>query len=179
MINTTQNNYIDADMFFSQATIGILVTDSTNTILMANPFLLNQLGYTKEEVTGRPVEMLLPQSDDTPAALRKDGSHFPVVLNRGEHSTPQGVLTIIHVIEAPNTKAPLPARQQKRPAITDGPLQSTRSLLNNLWTNAGAMVIVTNKDGYIKWFNPAAERILGYKASEVIDVCTPLMLHDQ
>ena len=179
MINTTQNNYIDADMFFSQATIGILVTDSTNTILMANPFLLNQLGYTKEEVTGRPVEMLLPQSDDTPAALRKDGSHFPVVLNRSEHSTPQGVLTIIHVIEAPNTKAPLSARQQKRPAITDGPLQSTRSLLNNLWTNAGAMVIVTNKDGYIKWFNPAAERILGYKASEVIDICTPLMLHDQ
>ena len=165
-------------MLFSQAAIGILVADNSKMILMANPFLLNLLDYTNEEITGRPVDMLLQGGEETAAALRKDGSHLPVMVSHSEHNTPQGVLTIIHVMETSAANTPSP-RQQKRSAITDGSLQSTRSLLNNLWTNAGAMVIVTNKDGYIKWFNPAAERILGYKASELIDVCTPLMLHDQ
>ncbi|MGO4288445.1 PAS domain-containing sensor histidine kinase [Chitinophaga sp. RAB17] len=184
MINTTQNNYIGFEVLFNHATIGILVADSNSTILMANPFLLNQFGYTKEEITGQQVNLLMPCDEKEHIALRKDGSKFPVETSHGEHTTPEGILTIIYIMDISDRKISEQTRQQldqqkKEAAIKDGTLQRMNSFLNSLWTNAGAMIIVINTDGFIKWFNPAAERILGYKASEVIDVCTPLMLHDQ
>jgi PAS domain S-box-containing protein len=45
--------------------------------------------------------------------------------------------------------------------------------------NVGLIVISTDKDGLIKSFNPFAEKILGYEASEVIGKYTPLIFHDQ
>lgn len=184
MINTNQNNYIGFEVLFNHATIGILVADSHSDIVMANPFLLNQFGYTKEEITGQKVSLLLPCDEKEHIALRKNGTRFPVEISHGEHNTPEGLLTITYVIDISDRKISEQTRQQldqqkKEAAIKDGTLQRMNSFLNSLWSNAGAMIIVINPDGFIKWFNPAAERILGYKASEVIDVCTPLMLHDQ
>jgi PAS domain S-box-containing protein len=40
------------------------------------------------------------------------------------------------------------------------------------------MVIVTNEDGNITMFNPAAERALGYTAEECISKLTPTVFHD-
>jgi len=39
-------------------------------------------------------------------------------------------------------------------------------------------IISTDPDGTIRSFNAAAERMLGYRAEEVVGKCTPLILHD-
>ena len=43
---------------------------------------------------------------------------------------------------------------------------------------AGFAVIATSPDGIIRSFNGAAERLLGYSASELVDIQTPALLHD-
>lgn len=179
MINTSQNNYIGFDELFHHATIGILVADSQQRILMANPFLLNLFGYTKEEVIGRKTGHLLPEGEER-YALRKDGTRFPVTVSQGLHTTPEGTCTLIYVMEMPGRKNPEQISEQRKDLpFRDSALQRMSNSLNSLWSNAGAMIIVVNPEGYIKWFNPAAERILGYKASEVVNIHTPMMLHDK
>jgi len=44
---------------------------------------------------------------------------------------------------------------------------------------AGLAIIATTPEGIIQTFNPAAERMLGYKAEEVIDKVTPAIIHDR
>ncbi len=43
---------------------------------------------------------------------------------------------------------------------------------------AGFAVIATSPDGIIRSFNGAAERLLGYSATELVDLQTPAILHD-
>jgi len=183
MINTSQNNYIGFDALFNHATISILVADQQYRILMANPFLFNQFGYTKEELTGQLVSRLLPFNGKEQHAVRKNGSQFPVEISQAEHTTPEGILTIIYITDTTDRRnAEMTLRelsqQRKEAAVKDRSLQRMTSFLNSLWTSTGAMIIVINTDGFIRWFNPAAERTLGYKASEVVDVYTPMLLHD-
>ena len=51
---------ISFDALFKNATIGILVTDAQGKIVLANPFLLTQFGYSEEELVGQLVEKLIP-----------------------------------------------------------------------------------------------------------------------
>ncbi len=44
--------------------------------------------------------------------------------------------------------------------------------------NAAYAIIATEPDGVITVFNRAAERMLGYRASELVGLCTPAILHD-
>ncbi len=44
--------------------------------------------------------------------------------------------------------------------------------------NAAYAIIATEPDGVITVFNRAAERMLGYRASEMVGLCTPVILHD-
>jgi PAS domain S-box-containing protein len=44
--------------------------------------------------------------------------------------------------------------------------------------NAGLMIITTDKLGTIKTFNPAAEKLLQYSASDIIDKQSPAVFHD-
>ncbi|MFY0254073.1 PAS domain S-box protein [Chitinophaga sp. 30R24] len=184
MINTAENNYIGFEVLFNHATIGILVADANHIIRMANPFLLNQFGYTKEELKGQPLSLLLPYQEPEYTAVRKDGSRFPVEISEGNHHTTAGMLTITYIMDISDRKNIELTRQalhqqEKEAALKDGALQRMNSFLTSLWANAGAILMVINPDGFIRWFNPAAERILGYKASEVVDICTPLILHNK
>ncbi|MCH5377791.1 MAG: PAS domain-containing protein, partial [Planctomycetes bacterium] len=54
----------------------------------------------------------------------------------------------------------------------------TSSELKAVLDAAGTMIIATDLNGTIKIFNPAAERMLGWRAAEVVDQHTPALWHD-
>ena len=113
MARSAQNNNVSSNHFealFEYATIGILITDSNGLITAINPFALNEFGYTREELLGKKIEMLIPTRFQkqhvrnrehyakTPQsrpmgvgmdlfALRKDGTEFPVEVSLGNYHT--------------------------------------------------------------------------------------------
>ncbi len=60
----------------------------------------------------------------------------------------------------------------------DNALQRMNSFLSSIWNNADAIIIVFSPEGFIRWFNPTAERLLGYRAVDMIEIASPLLFHD-
>jgi len=62
--------------------------------------------------------------------------------------------------------------QIKETERKDKELERVNSFLNNIWNHAGAIIIVCGKDGLIQFFNPAAEKAMGYRAEEIVNLHT-------
>jgi PAS domain S-box-containing protein len=110
------------EALFNFATIGIVVTDARGNIINFNKKAEEDFGYNKEEVLGKPVEILLPQSVKTkheqyregfyqhpsPRAMgagrdlfarKKDGSVFPVEVSLSNFSIDESIFVIAFVID--------------------------------------------------------------------------------
>lgn len=108
---------IGFEALFSSASMGIIVVDEQGIIVLVNPFLLQQFGYSAEEIIGERIEKLIPKRfhhrhtqhvqhySDHPKsrpmglgmdlyAARKDGTEFPVEVSLGNYTTAQGQFTI-------------------------------------------------------------------------------------
>ncbi|ANH80839.1 hypothetical protein A8C56_07460 [Niabella ginsenosidivorans] len=128
-------------------------------------------------------------------AARKDGSEFPVEVSLGNYETDNGKYVIAFLSDISKRKEAELALQQLNEELEQKIEERTRTLtstvkqlaaliaeteakdaelnrinifLNNIWDHAEAIIYVTDRDGTIKMFNPAAERQLGYRAEEVI-----------
>ena len=55
--------------------------------------------------------------------------------------------------------------------------ENTEVLTNTIFDNVDHLLIVTDTDGVITKLNKAAERFLGYKAEELVDMLTPAVFH--
>lgn len=84
-------------------------------------------------------------------------------------------------------KATIPPNEAQRPETVrsravgkraDTQLRETLELQRAILDNAGHAIISTTPDGIITSFNPAAERMLGYAAAEVVGLQTPAIIHD-
>jgi PAS domain S-box-containing protein len=107
---------------FNFATIGMVVTDVHGVIINFNKKAEVDFGYVKEEVLGRPVEILLPQSlklkhehhreefyaHPSPRAMgagrdlfarRKNGSVFPVEVSLSNYKIDNSIFVIAFVID--------------------------------------------------------------------------------
>ena len=62
--------------------------------------------------------------------------------------------------------------------LAEQKLQDVATLQRAILDGADYMIIATTVDGIITAFNAAAERSLGYTASEVVGITTPAFLHD-
>lgn len=110
------------EALFNYATIGIVVTDAQGSIINFNRKAESDFGYTKEEVLGKPVDILLPQSlkskhehyrsgfykHPSPRAmgagrdlfgLKKDGSVFPVEVSLSNYTIENSIFVIAFVID--------------------------------------------------------------------------------
>jgi PAS domain S-box-containing protein len=138
------------------------------------------------------------------AGVKKDGSEFPVEVSLGHYKidgqsfalafinditqrkeTEQAIIQLnAHLEEKVKegsqslaiTVAQL-GSQIKETERKDAELQRVNIFLNNIWNHAGAIIFVCDTDGLLQFFNPSAEKWLGYKSDEVINKISIASFH--
>ena len=117
-----QNNVQQFVALFNYATIGIVITDKRGVIINFNKYIEIQFGYTKAEVLGKTVEVLLPRSIHSKHeahrdnfnkhpqnrimgagrdlyARKKDGTEFPVEVSLSHYSLNNEDYVIAFVVD--------------------------------------------------------------------------------
>jgi two-component system, LuxR family, sensor kinase FixL len=158
---------------------GIVVIDARGRIEMFNPAAERLFGYRESEVVGRNVTVLMPapyrDEHDWYLArylstghrriigigrevqgLRRDGTTFPLHLSVGEMSIDgeQKFTGILHDLSAR-------VRLEEQ-------LRSSEARWRAVVESAVDAIIVIDVRGRIEAFNPAAERLFGYREAEVV-----------
>lgn len=151
---------------------GIVIVDRQGKIVMVNAQTQNLFGYTREELLGSHVEMLVPLqfrdvhpfhrtqygknsllrpmgADLDLYALRKDGSEFPVEISLSPMDTEEENLVIAAVRDISERKR---AEEQFRGLLESAP---------------DAMVVV-DTEGIIQLVNSQTERLFGYDRLEIV-----------
>jgi PAS domain S-box-containing protein len=143
-----------AEQLFQLATeaspSGILLVNDQENIVLVNAHIENLFGYRRDELSGKPITVLLPEgfkNDDkgvcsgdgsvaralgTSRELfgrRRDGSEFPVEIGLSSIETPQGVLVLVTMVDISLRKAAEEEVRRRREQIE---LLSRISLLGEM-----------------------------------------------
>jgi PAS domain S-box-containing protein len=158
----------------------IFVTDPGGIIRAANPRAAELFGYTPAELTGQPIENLVPErfrgrhpshrenynahprTRQMGAAmnllgLRKDGSEFPVDIMLKPLETQTGPIVLSFIRDVTE-------QHEVQEAARRSDLQ-LRSLVEGVRDYA---IYLLDREGYITTWNPGAERIKHYSAEEIM-----------
>jgi formate hydrogenlyase transcriptional activator len=158
----------------------IFVTDAQGVIRGANPRAAELFGHTQMELTGQPIESLVParfrgrhpshrenyhahpRARQMGAAmnlfgLRKDGTEFPVDIMLKPMETPAGPVVISIVRDVSEQRAAAEALRRSD--------QQLRSIVEGIQDYA---IYLLDCDGCVVTWNPGAERIKQYTADEIL-----------
>ncbi|MFF3936981.1 PAS domain S-box protein [Streptomyces phaeofaciens] len=153
----------------------MVIVDDTGTIRLVNAQTEALFGYGREELLGHPVELLIPHRfrDQHTGhrsgyaanrqvrpmgaglelhGLRKDGTEFPVEISLSPMETTDGLLVSAAVRDVSDRKA-AEARINELAALVESSQDA---------------ILANTLDGYITYWNAAAQRLYGYTAEEVI-----------
>ena len=158
----------------------IVVTDQDGRIIGANAQLEKLFGFHRSELLDKPVEALIPERFRSahpghrktfhseprmrPMGVgvelygrRKDGSEFPVDIMLSPVETTEGraVLSVVYDISE---------KKRAQEALRKSE-QQLRSLVESVRDYA---ILLLDTEGGVSTWNPGAERIIGYKAEEII-----------
>jgi two-component system, LuxR family, sensor kinase FixL len=164
---------------FDSAVDGIIVIDARGLIKVFNRGAERLFGYSAEEVLDQNIKVLMPSPDfeqhdrylsnyletGVPRIIgtgrevrgrRKDGSTFPLHLSVGQMELDgQPAFTgILHDLS-------------QRVAIEEA-LRKSEERVRSIVESAVDAIIVIDDRGAIQAFNPSAERLFGYRISEVL-----------
>jgi len=209
------------------ASIGVIIANPQEQIILMNSFALQLFGYTMGELKGMNIEILIPSRfhekhrmhqhrfydnrKNQPRSLginlygiKKDGTEFPVEVSLGTYKTKNETYVIAFITdisirkkaeqEITKLNANLERKVKERTdelAVTISKLEqqiketeeAEKELMQLMQfqkavlDSSGAMIIATDPHGVITLFNPEAEKLLGYKAAEVIGKFDPAFLH--
>lgn len=138
------------------------------------------------------------------AGLKKNGTEFPVEVSLGHYKIDEDSFALAFINDITQRKETEQAiiqlnahleekvkegsqslaitveqlgNQIKETERKDAELERVNTFLNNIWNHAGAIIFVSDENGLIQFFNPAAEKWLGYKSSEAVDKLNVVSLH--
>jgi len=159
---------------------GVVIIDSSGTILLVNTHAEQMFGYPKNELIGKPHAMLIPEHlrkvhEEHEAGYfkepkvrpmgqlldltgrRRDGSEFPVEISLGFIETVNGVLAMAFVSD-------ITLRKQY-----ESRLRESEELFHVQIERVKNYAIFTlDTQGNVLNWNPGAERLKGYRAEEII-----------
>ncbi|MGX7743547.1 PAS domain S-box protein [Rhodopseudomonas parapalustris] len=185
----------------------VIIAKSTDgTVIDWNKAAERLFGYTAEEAIGRKaIDLIVPDhlreeerrilTDTRDGRLvtyfrtkrkKRDGRLVDVAVSvspiRGKDGSLIGIATaardITDLVAAENKIRSLNASLERQVAERTAQLKKTMTLQTAILERAAYAVVATDPDGKISLFNPAAERMLGYKSSDLIGRETPALFHD-
>ncbi|RED21282.1 PAS/PAC sensor hybrid histidine kinase [Rhodopseudomonas thermotolerans] len=191
---------------FESSNDAIIAKSIDGTVTDWNKAAERLFGYSAEEATGRPTTDLIVPDDLQDEENRifadiRDGqkvSHFrtkrtnrrgdliDVAISvspiRCEDGSLVGIATaardITELVAAEAKVRGLNAALERLVAERTAQLEKTLTLQTAILERAAYAVIATDVTGTITLFNPAAERMLGYKAEDLIGRATAMLFHD-
>lgn len=175
----TSGAYCDIESHFraivDTITDSVIVIDEHGTIQLVNPAVETLFGYSRQELFGRNISLLMPSPDRERhdhylrqycrtgvgkiigvgrevLARRKDGTVFPVYLSIGDlgQAGPQRFVGILHDLG--------PRRQ----------VEEKLTLLSNAVEQAPAGIVITDLTGHIEYVNEGFTRLTGHTAEDVL-----------
>jgi len=158
----------------------MVMSDQAGQILMVNTEAERLFGYSRAELVGQPVEMLVPERfrghhpglraaffvDPRPRpmgagrdlyGLKKDGSEFPVEIGLNPIETDNGTMVLSAIVDITERKAAdqaLRESEQRYSVLVDGVTDYA--------------IFMLDPKGIITNWNSGAERIKGYRADEIV-----------
>jgi len=161
--------------FIEAAQDPLLIVDRRGRIVLVNARAETAFGYRRDELFGKPIEMLLPerfrgQHEDSREeyfrfprlrsmgegpdlhAMRRDGTEFPVEIMLSPLETEKGTLVSAAIRD-------ITRRRQAEESV---------ARLAAVVASSDEAIISTDADGFIATWNAAAERVFGYPAAEVM-----------
>ena len=159
---------------------GIVTIDATGTVITANAAVEKIFGYSRHELIGRNVGVLMPSPHDTEhdayvarylstgekriigigrevEGRRKDGSTVPIELAVGEAHTLDGPVFTGIIRDVTE-------RKEAERTLLEGE-QRLRMMIESIRDYA---IVMLDSDGHVQVWNAGAERIKGYRAEEIV-----------
>lgn len=156
-----------------------VIVDSDGIIVFASDRVVSVLGYTPEQLTGQPVETLVPERFRTAhrrhrrgfaawpsgrpmgeslqlVARRQDGGEVPVEVSLTPLNTDQGALVLSTIRDVSD-------REAARSLVL-----RERAFLDSLIQTAPTIVLLLDVEGRVERINPYFEHLSGYRADEVV-----------
>jgi PAS domain S-box-containing protein len=158
----------------------IVMIDRTGKIAMVNTQAERVFGYSRAELVGRPVDMLVPErfrhhhpemrevffADPQPRAmgagrdlngLKKDGNEFPIEIGLNPIETDDGTMvlsTIVDITERKTAELALRESERRYSVLVDGVTDYA--------------IYMIDPKGIVTNWNRGAQRIKGYRAEEIV-----------
>ncbi|HTH60132.1 MAG TPA: PAS domain S-box protein [Paraburkholderia sp.] len=168
------------DWLLNSASDAMLIVDHDGVVVFANPPVERLFGYTRDDLSGKPLEILMPERvRDSHVARRidffanprprsmgvglellgchRDGTEFPIEVSLSPLKTDRGldlVMATIHDITA---------RKRAEQALLDG-----EARMRAIVDTAVDAIITIDETGVVERVNPRTQQLFGYDASEMV-----------
>jgi diguanylate cyclase (GGDEF)-like protein/PAS domain S-box-containing protein len=152
----------------------VLIADAGGRIVYASRMCQDLLGWTPDELRGELVERLVPRRQAEHPMLRERfvaeparrpmgvGLELTALHRSGREVAVEIALTPMTLAGAPHVLVAVRDVRDHREVV------HKLSLLSVAFDAAANGVVITDRDGLITWVNPAASRMTGYAAHELV-----------